>query len=84
MRPGAEMLVSRRWEFLGKGNKGLIQAAVIKINSNAQLIGLYVSLQTKGEYLEDILDKLKRKATGRTILVDDFNARHCAWDNKTY
>lgn len=77
-RPGTEMLVSSRWDFVSEGNKCLIQTVVTKVNRNTQLIGLYVSPQIKGAFLVETLETLKRKETGRKILVGDLNARSTA------
>lgn len=81
MRQGVEMLAPSRWEYEGEGNKCLMQAVVTKINSNTEMIGIYLSPQTKGAILDETLDKIKRKEKRRTIIVGNLNERHCAWDN---
>lgn len=83
MRPGAEMVSAGRWEVEGEGGKGLIKSVVVKINSNKRVEGVYVSLQTSGGMLENTLERIKGEEGHRTIMVEDLNYKHKAWDSMT-
>ena len=65
---------------LSHANYQLMSISTMKIS----VVGAYISPCISKEDVSNALDWILQAASGPTIVLGDFNARHKTWDSKTY
>ena len=58
---------------------GMYQVLCVNIEQEIDLVGIYVSPQANKATLTSILQQIRHRASGPTVILGDLNARHQSW-----